>query len=132
MAVVRSLNSQTYRAHCSNTFIRDCHNLVASFWNVSFCCARRSCNKVAHEVAKGASRVWIDGGPGSVLPLVLVDRECNSNIASHFNQSVLRSYKSDDGKMLAFLTLNMMNTEERRRWSCVKNYMSKQRGRVKL
>jgi len=50
------------------------------FSSVKFQHIKRSCNRVAHEMAKLALgiegvKVWIDGGPQEAMTLVMADKE---------------------------------------------------------
>ena len=78
--IARALNDRTYKPDYSSTFIKDYHHLMYGFSSVKFQHVKRSCNKVAYEMAKiglgiDEIKVWIDGGPHKAMTLVMADKE---------------------------------------------------------
>jgi len=77
--VAYALNSRTYKLDYSSTFVKDCHHLIKEFSSVKFMHAKRSCNKVAHELAKVAMskdriKVWVNGGPCEIMAFVMAEK----------------------------------------------------------
>ena len=79
--VAHALNSKTYKLDYASTFVKDCHHLINDFSSVKFMHAKRSYNKVAHELARAAlskdgTNVWVDGGPLEIMALVMLNNDC--------------------------------------------------------
>ena len=79
--VAHALNSKTYKLDYASTFVKDCHYLINDFSSVKFMHAKRSCNKVAYELARAAlskdgTNIWVDEGPLEIMALVISAKDC--------------------------------------------------------